>query len=87
MAAIFDFNGSERLGRGINLYQGGGRLSKIVLESRERTITLQAHTAQRGESWESVFYQVTFTSTSRRQPNNRSKAPAVFKPYFVYSYS
>ena len=29
MAAIFDFNGSGRLGRGINLYQGGGRRSKI----------------------------------------------------------
>ena len=29
MAAIFDFNGSGRLGREINLYQGGGRRSKI----------------------------------------------------------
>ena len=29
MAAIFNFNGSGRLGRGINLYQGGGRRSKI----------------------------------------------------------
>ena len=29
MAAIFDFNGSGRLGKGINLYQGGGRRSKI----------------------------------------------------------
>ena len=28
MAAIFDFNDSGRLGRGINLYQGGGRRSK-----------------------------------------------------------
>ena len=29
MAAIFYFNGSGRLGREINLYQGGGRRSKI----------------------------------------------------------
>ena len=29
MAAIFDFNGSGKLGRGKNLYQGGGRRSKI----------------------------------------------------------
>ena len=29
MAAIFDFNGSERLGREKNLFQGGGRRSKI----------------------------------------------------------
>ena len=29
MAAIFNFNGSGRLGRGINLYQEGGRRSKI----------------------------------------------------------
>ena len=29
MAAIFDFNGSRRLGREINLYQGGSRWSKI----------------------------------------------------------
>ena len=29
MAVIFDFNGSGRLGREINLNQGGGRRSKI----------------------------------------------------------
>ena len=29
MAAIFDFNGSRRLGREINLYQGGSLWSKI----------------------------------------------------------
>ena len=29
MATIFDFNGSGRLGREINLYQGGSRWSKI----------------------------------------------------------
>ena len=36
MAAIFDFNGSGRLGRGINLYQGGGRRSKIRKGGGER---------------------------------------------------
>ena len=50
----------------------------IVPESREDIISLQAYTAQHNESWESLFYRVTFTSTSRRQPNNRSKAPAIF---------
>ena len=29
LAAIFDFNGSRRLGRERNLYQGGGRPSKM----------------------------------------------------------
>ena len=29
MAAIIDFDGSGRLGREINLYQGGGRRSKL----------------------------------------------------------
>ena len=29
MAAIFDFDGSGRPGREINLYQGGGRRSKL----------------------------------------------------------
>ena len=29
MAAIFDFNGSRRLGREINLYQGGSQWLKI----------------------------------------------------------
>ena len=29
IAAVFDFNGSGRLRREINLYQGGGRRSKI----------------------------------------------------------
>ena len=42
----------------------------IDQESCKHTISLQAYTTQRGESWESVFYQVTFTSTSRRQQNN-----------------
>ena len=46
MAAIFDFNGSGRLGRGrgINLYQGGGRRSKIrkgVGERNKRFVSLK----------------------------------------------
>ena len=36
MAAIFDLNGSGRLGRGINLNQGGGRRSKIRKGGGER---------------------------------------------------
>lgn len=37
----------------------------IVQESCKHTISLQAYTTEHGKSWESVFYQVTFTSTSR----------------------
>ena len=36
MAAIFDFNGSERLGREKNLFQGGGRRAKIKERGRGR---------------------------------------------------
>ena len=36
MAAIFDFNGSERLGREKNLFQGGGPRSKIKERGRGR---------------------------------------------------
>ena len=39
-AAIFDFNGSGRLGRKINFYQGGGRRSIIMRGGRGGEVPL-----------------------------------------------